>query len=115
MGLGNVNNSLVARYGSTQTLRRPSFGGGSNVLDDPESGTTDHDIVIYEAEASNQPDAATLISKDMRRFRASTEGLSVTPQTDDRLVIDGEELSIHRASPIRVQGSVVGYILEAGN
>jgi len=68
---------------------------------------TSHACTVLEKKISQYERANTNISASERKFLVSTEGLTVAPETQDKLQIDGKDLSIVQVQPLQPGGVVV--------
>ncbi len=101
---------LIKRFGQSITLRQQA---GSGTAWAPVLTDTDHVAIAAVTEYSNRDMDGTLIKMGDRRVYLSTEGLTVVPTTQDKLVVGGEVMTIVNIRPLNPAGVTVMYEVQA--
>lgn len=100
---------LIARFGQTGTLRR-------TVSDDdpfnPTQTTTDYPCTFAVLDYEKRDVDGTLIKQTDQMAYVSTAGLSIAPETTDRLVIGGTPFTVVNVKPLSPAGTVVYFELQ---
>ena len=106
---------LLTKFGRSATLRQTSVAGGDPW--DPGSGTpttTDTAVTVAVIDWANNQIDGTLIRATDRHVLMSSEGLGVTPQLNDQLIVGGETLTlVEPLKQINPGGTVVVYDMNA--
>ena len=108
--LQQVASKLMARFGTSATLRQVTPG-----VYNPETGTvsrttTDHTVLgIFEAVRQNQ--ISDLVKATDRKFTFAAADISVIPTTADRLIYGSTELEITEVTRIEHEALNIVYEL----
>lgn len=92
--LRKVARTVIGRFGKTMTLRRPATAGGTYntatlAVDVGAGADTDQSVKGVVESYSAGERSATVLAGDLKVTIAATDsGLTTTPSTKDRLVID---------------------------
>jgi hypothetical protein len=100
---------LIARFGQTGALRRTV--GDADPFN-PVQTTTDYSCTFAVLDYAKKDVDGTLIKQTDQMVYLSTSGLSVTPETTDRLVVGGAVLTVVNVKPLSPAGTVVYYELQ---
>lgn len=100
---------LISRFGQSATLTQETLTGPDY---NPTITETDYTVKVAVMEYSNLEVDGSSIQQTDRMAYLSTDGLSVTPQTDDKLTIGGQEHQIINVKPLSPGGTVVFYELQ---
>lgn len=101
---------LIAKFGQTANIRRLSTTG-----DDwnPTITTTDYACTLAVVDYTSREIDGTQIRAGDKKAIISTQGLAISPTTDDRLVIGSEVHEIVRIMPLSPGGTVVIWQAQA--
>lgn len=102
---------LIARFGQTGKIRRPSKTGPAY---DPTEGSPNDKackFVVLEYE-NREVDGSRVLQTDKKVLLAAG-GLAFAPALSDRLLIGGVEHSLINVKPLSPAGSVVFYEAQA--
>ncbi|QFT62076.1 hypothetical protein [Roseivivax sp. THAF30] len=108
MGLTKTASRLIARYGQAGTFVRP--GEADDTTYPPTPGEpTEHPctvaVVDYESE---DRDGSNIQTNDLRAL-VSVEGLAITPNNGDSLIVAGKTFAVVRVMPLAPDGVVRFY------
>ncbi len=101
---------MIRRFGQPGMLRRVTATGADY---DPEQTVEDFDCLMVALDYDQQFVGNTLIVSGDRMVYLSTEGLAVTPDLSDRLVIGGVEHAVVSIAPLSPAGTVVFWQIQA--
>ncbi|MEL7690535.1 hypothetical protein [Citromicrobium bathyomarinum] len=114
MGMTQTASRLIAKHGQAATLLRAGPGG-----EDPFGAPIPGEDVEYDCTILTATYAIELkllaggfLDVDDQRVFVSVDGLAITPETSDRIEIDGTEYAIGRVSPLAPAGDVLFYELQ---
>ena len=105
----NTAVELIAEFGQTGALRRTT---SDNDPFNPAQTTTDYPCTFAILDYAKSLVDGTLIKETDQMVYMSTSGLSVSPETTDRLVVTGAPLTIVNVKPLSPAGTVVYYELQ---
>jgi nucleoside-diphosphate-sugar epimerase len=97
---------LLARFGQVGAIERVTPGGGPAHNPGP-STTTSYPATLVALDYSDRERDGTLIQTGDRKVLISTAGLSITPTSADRIVIQGSRFEIVNLNPLDPAGTVV--------
>ena len=100
----NIASDLIAEFGQTGALRRTTSDADPF---NPTQTTTDYPCTFAILEYAKSLVDGTLIKQPDQMVYLSTSGLSVSPETTDRLVVAGAALTIVNVKPLSPAGTVV--------
>lgn len=105
---------LIKRFGQSVIIRRTTTTGGNEW--DPTSGTTQD--VDYAAQAVVTDYKEGLIDGEAvkygdKRIILAAKGLSITPETTDKLIVGDVNFTIVRVTTVSPAGTIVVYELQA--
>lgn len=100
---------LIAEFGQTGALRRTTSDGD---VFNPTQTTTDHACTFAVLDYAKKDVDGTLIKQTDQMVYLSTSGLSVTPETTDRLIVGGAVMTIVNVKPMSPAGTVVFWELQ---
>lgn len=100
---------LISRFGQTGALRRTT---SSTDPFNPTQTTTDYTCTCVVLDYSKRDIDGTLIKQTDQMVYLSTSGLTITPETTDRLVVGGAVLTVVNVNPLSPAGTVVFYELQ---
>lgn len=114
MGMKQTASRLIARYGQAATLLRPgdvTFGPFGDPIYGPD---TEYPVTLLSATymVELQFVGGGFVDIADRRVFVAADGLTVTPNTIDRLRIGDEALRIIRVIPLSPGGEVLFYELQ---
>ena len=101
---------LIANFGQTASLIQRTATGPSY---DPTIVETSHNCTLVVLDYEQSKIDGTLIKATDRRVFLSTEGLTVSPDTQDKLTIGGTVYSIVAIMPLSPAGTVVLWEIQA--
>lgn len=105
---------LLERFGRSVSLRRTTVSGGDAWNPGGGTATTvNHAATAVVTEYDAREIDGTLIRREDRRVILSTEGLSVTPATSDKVVVGATVYAIVNVAPLEPGGTVVLYEIQA--
>jgi hypothetical protein len=114
MGLKAIASRLIKKHGREVEILRQGPG-----VNDGFGNQSPGLIVSYPAVAISATNAVLaefiggfLIGADDQRLLLSCEGLTITPQTTDSVIVDGETYRIARVSPLAPDGDPIFYDLQ---
>jgi hypothetical protein len=100
---------LIERFGQTGALRRTT---SDNDPFNPSQTTTDHDCAFAVLDYSKSVVDGTVIQQNDQMVYLSTKGLTIAPETTDRLVVGGTALTIVSVKPLSPAGMTIFYELQ---
>lgn len=100
---------LIAEFGQTGALRRTV---SDNDPFNPSQTTTDYPCTFAVLDYAKSLVDGTLIKQTDQMVYLSTSGLSVSPETTDKLVVGGAVLSIQNVKPLSPAGTVLMWELQ---
>jgi len=100
---------LITKFGQKGSLRRIT-GAGPDY--DPVQTSEDFACSFVDLDRSQAHVANTLIQRGDRMLYLSTEGLSITPTSADKVLIGGTEHAIVDIQPLSPGGTVVFWQLQ---
>ncbi len=100
---------LLARFGQTGALRRMV---SNNDPFNPELVPTDYPCTFAVLDYAKKDVDGTLIKQTDQMVYLSTAGLSVPPETTDRLVVADSPLTVVNVKPLSPAGTVVFWELQ---
>lgn len=114
MGLRDIASRLIKQHGQAATLLRPGEDipdGGGGFTRGPE---TEHAVTLVSATYAVELQwiAGGLLAVGDNRVLLSVEGLTLEPNTRDRLRIDGRVFRTIRVSPLAPAGEVIFYEMQ---
>lgn len=96
---------LIARFGRSAELRRAKAHGPAY---DPTIGPDDYcPVTVVLGEYAVKEIDGTLIKAEDRKVTMSTEGVTITPETSDRLLIGSTLYDIVTIKPLEPGGTVL--------
>lgn len=99
---------LLANFGQTVTLRkRTASGSGRN----PSYSETDTSVVAVDLNEVNRNAPGSLNERTDRKLLVSTSA-GVAPDTNDRVLLDGEWHTIGMVMPLAPGGTTIMYEAE---
>lgn len=101
---------LIARFGQTAALRRVTNTGPEW---DPTQTTTDYPCKLAVLDYAKRDVDGTLIRQTDRMVYLSTAGLTISPDVNDTLVIEGSALTVVNVKPLSPAGVVLMYEVQA--
>jgi hypothetical protein len=102
---------LIARYGQSATLRRPTSSG--TAYNPTEGEPDDHPVTVVVTDYSNREIDGTRVLATDKKVLLAVDDLAITPTPADKLLIGGVSHSI--VSPVRPLapgGTVLYYELQ---
>lgn len=100
---------LIARFGQTGALRRVTSDADPF---NPSQTTTDYPCTFAVLDYAKSLVDGTLIKETDQMCYLSTSGLSVSPETTDKLVVAGAPLTIVNVKPLSPAGTVLMWELQ---
>jgi hypothetical protein len=100
---------LIARFGQTGAIRRTTSDGDPF---NPTMTTTDYPCTLAVLDYNKRDIDGTLIQKTDQMVYVSTAGLTISPETTDRLIVGGAVLTVVNVKPLSPAGTVVYYELQ---
>jgi hypothetical protein len=101
---------LLARFGTAATIRRTTNTGEAW---NPTQSTTDYACTLVVTNYTVTQINGTLIQANDRRVFVSTDGLTITPTPADVLIVGGVTLAVINVMPLKPDGTVVMYEIQA--
>lgn len=89
---------LIAQYGGDCTLR---VAAGSGDAWNPVQTETDYTVKAVSFGFKNSEIDGTLVQRSDRKVYVSTEGVTVNPKPEHKIVIDSETYSIVSVMPLK--------------
>lgn len=112
-----VAQRLITKFGQTGAIRRTTGTSDPNNTpwdpSDDVATTTDYACTLAVLGYATREIDGSLIQANDRRVYVSTEGLTVSPGTLDRVVIGTAEYQIINVMPLNPAGTVVYYEIQA--
>lgn len=101
---------LIAKFGQAGAIRRIVASGPSY---DPTLTPVDHPCKLVDLDIDERTIDGTLVMRGDRMVYLSTEGLGITPELSDKVLIGGVEHAIKNVLPLAPGGTVVFWQLQA--
>lgn len=101
---------LIAKFGQAGVIRRMVASGPSY---DPTLTPQDYACTLVDLDVDERSIDGTLVLRGDRTVYLSTQGLSITPDLSDKLLIGGVEHAIMNVQPLSPAGTVVFWQLTA--
>lgn len=118
MGMKDTASRLIAAHGQSAELLRPLPPVDDGFATVPNSGPpTPYPCKAFVANATVNEKfiAAGLMDVGDQRIFLSVDGLTITPETTDRIRIGATDLGIVRVSPLAPAGKVIFWELQVRN
>jgi hypothetical protein len=108
-GLTKTAQALIDRFGQTGALRRQV---SDNDPFNPVITETDYPCTLAVLQYAKKDIDGTLIRQTDQQVYLSTQGLTVSPEVTDKVVVGGSPMTIINVAPIAPSGAVVYYELQ---
>lgn len=108
-GLTKTAQTLIDRFGQTGALRRQV---SDNDPFNPTITTTDYPCTLAVLQYAKKDIDGTLIRQTDQQIYLSTQGLTVSPDVTDKVVVGGAPMTIVNVAPVAPSGAVVYYELQ---
>lgn len=114
MGLIEIASRLIAKHGQAATLLRPGDGTVDEYGGYTPGPDTAYPVTIISASyaVELQQFAAGYLNMGDQRVFVSVEGLTVQPQTSDKLLIDGIKFEARRVSRLAPAGEAIFWEMQ---
>lgn len=100
---------LIARFGRAGAIRRTADSGDAW---NPTQSATDYDCTLVVTDYSLYERASGLIGATDRKVLVSTDGVSISPTSADKLVIGSNVYEIKRVDPLEPGDTVVLWTMQ---
>ncbi len=102
---------VIARYGKPATLKRP--GQETGPAWNPTAGPdVEYSVTCTVSQFKSDEIDGTQIQSIDRKVFVSVKGLTIEPDTADRIVIDGNEYSIVEVGAVETLGEIHIFVLQ---
>lgn len=105
-----VAEAMIVLFGGNGTIRRLTATGPAH---DPDLAATDYACQLVVLDYEKREIDGTLVRQGDRKVYVSTEGLTISPETADQLVIGGEAWAIVSVKPLSPAGTVLFWEIQA--
>lgn len=108
-GLLSTANKLIADFGKPAVIKRPGVDDVSNYPAVVKGATTDHACTVVQTKFKYSELASGLVETGDVKFIVAVEGLTIEPNTKDRLEIDGQNYNIKMVDPLKPGQTIMLY------
>ncbi|SEP61987.1 hypothetical protein [Thalassovita taeanensis] len=117
MGLTHIASRLIKKHGQAATLLRPGEGTVDEYGGYTPGPDTGYPVTLLSATYAIELQllAGGFLDVGDQRVLLSVEGLTVVPQTTDKLLIDGIEFETRRVAPLAPADAVIFWEMQVRN
>lgn len=99
-----TGNRLIDKFGQTGAIRRTEISGDPW---NPGTSDTDYPCTLVALDYDQKDVDGTLIKSTDKKVYVATKGLTIQPNTTDKVIIGGDVNTIVEAKPLNPAGTVV--------